>query len=261
LITIKFPEHIEFLKKAGEINAKTLSLLPSFIVPGITTKSIDLKAEEIIRDLGGIPASKNYIHGTLPPYPGSICININEEAVHNYGSDRVVKEGDVVKLDLVVDFQGWKTDSAVTILVPPVKSEVHSFVETCYLSMWQGIKQAREGNKINDIGKAIEEFVKPHGFGISKQFIGHGIGRSIHEDPQVPSFYSREKDQLICSGMVIAVEPILFTTLDSDCIIEGWNTRSKTGCLVSHFEHSLLITPDGKPPKILTLRKEESNLL
>jgi len=254
LITIKYPEHIELMRKAGQICAQTLSILPSFIVPGITTKEIDLKAEEIIRDLGGVPSCKGYVHGNLPQYPGSICISVNEEAVHCVPSERIVKEGDVVKVDLVVAYKGWNADSARTVLIPPVSDDMQVLAETCYLAMWEGIKKAIDGNHVTDIGKAIESFVGSR-YGIVKEFIGHGVGRNIHESPQIPNYFVKEKDALLCEGMTICIEPILTYSPDASVEINGWNTRSKTGANVVHAEHTCLIT-SGKP-EILTLRTEE----
>jgi methionyl aminopeptidase len=255
IIYLKNTEQQELCRKAGVIAAKTLSLLPSFVIPGVTTNFIDSKAEEIVKDLGGFPACKDYVHGDLPPYPGSICINVNDEAVHTCGSERIIKEGDLVKLDLVVDFQGFKADTAISVLVPPIDPLVLKFAQTGCDALFKGIEKARDGNKVSDISFAIEDFIRPTGYSVSRIFTGHGIGRGIHESPSVPSFYSREHDSLLCEGLILAIEPILFMSSNSDVIMEGWNTRSKDGAWVCHWEHSVLITKTGC--EILTLRNEE----
>jgi len=262
-IFLKSQEHIENIRRAGKIASTVLSALPFYLKAGVTTKYIDGVIDQMIKDLGGTAPCKGYVHGNLPPFPAASCISMNSQAVHCCPSDLIIKDGDVVKVDLVVGFNGWCADTARTYIVGTLKPEVKKFVETCYLSMWEGIKKAVDGNKVNDVGYAIENFVKPFGYGISRLFVGHGIGRDIHEDPRVPSFYLKEADQLICSGMVLAIEPIIFTTQDSEVVFDGWNTTSKTGANVAHFEHTILITA-GKP-EILTLREEEkihlSNLL
>jgi|SRR5579864_1152602 len=251
-IFLKTEEHLQHIRRAGKIASTVLSALPHFIIPGATTKYIDGVVEQMTRELEGIPACKGY-----KEFPAATCISVNDEAVHCIPSERVIKEGDVVKVDFVVDVNGWKADTARTYLVPPIKPEIQTFAETCYLAMYEGIKKAIDGNRVSDISKAIEEFVKPRGYGIVKAFVGHGIGKSIHEDPQIPNYFVKEKDSLLCSGMTICIEPIL--TLNSDPTVEitGWNTKAKS--VVAHFEHTLLITPTK--PEIITLRKEELNFL
>lgn len=263
-IYLKTEEHLSYIRRAGHIAASVLSSLPFYLKARATTKYIDGVIEQMIGDMGGTAPCKGYVHGELPPYPAVSCISINNQAVHCVPSNLVIKEGDLIKVDLVVGFNGFCADTARTYLVGTPKPEVKKFVETCYLSMWEGLKKAMDGNKINEIGFAIENFVKSPGYGISQTFVGHGIGRDIHEDPRVPSFYLKENDHLICAGMVLAVEPIIFTTKDTEVIFDGWNTTTKQGGLVAHFEHTCIINPTGKP-EIVTLRDEEkphlSNLL
>lgn len=256
-IFLKNEEQVENIRRAGRIASNVLSTLPFYLKPGVTTKYIDDVVEKMIKDLGGTTPCKGYVHSGSVPFPAVSCISVNSQAVHCVPSNLVIKEGDLVKVDLVVGFNGWNADTARTYLIPPIKPDVQKFAETCYLSMWEGIKKAVDGNKINDIGYAVEQFVKPFGYGVSRAFVGHGIGKSIHEDPRVPSFYSKEADQLICAGMVLAIEPIIFTTLDTEVVFDGWNTTAKQNGLVSHHEHTILITLNGKFPEILTLREEE----
>jgi methionyl aminopeptidase len=251
-ILIKSSEQIENIRRAGHIASNVLSSLSSYIVPGVTTKYIDGVVEQMTRELGGTCACKGY-----KDFPASICCSVNEQAVHCIPGDLIIKEGDVVKVDYVVDVNGWKADTARTFLVPPIKPEIQAFAETTYLAMYEGIKKAVDGSRVSDISKAIEGFVKPKGHGLIQAFVGHGIGRDIHEDPQIPNYYHPDKDALLCSGMVICIEPITTFTSDASVEITGWNTKAKSN--VCHFEHTLLIT-DSKP-EILTIRKEELNLL
>jgi methionyl aminopeptidase len=251
-IYLKTEEHIEHIRRAGKIASTVLSALSSYIVPGVTTKYIDDVVEQMTRQLGGIPACKGY-----KDFPAASCISVGQEAVHCIPGERIIKEGDVVKVDYVVDVNGWKADTARTYLVPPIKLEIQAFAETCYLAMYEGIKKAVDGNKVSDISKAIEDFVKPKGYGIVKGFVGHGIGRSIHEEPSIPNYVVKEKDALLCAGMTICIEPILTLEPDPSIEMNGWNTKAKS--IVTHSEHTILITKTL--PEIITIRKEEQNLL
>jgi methionyl aminopeptidase len=235
-----------------------LSSLSFYLKPGVTTKYIDGVIEQMIKELGGTTPCKGYVHGTLPAYPSASCISVNEEAVHCVPSNRVIKEGDVVKVDLVVGFNGWNADTARTYLIPPVKPEVQKFVETTYMALWKGIGQAVDGRKVVDISKAV--FDARNNYGVVSQFCGHGIGRNIHEDPKISNVPNDGNNTLLCSGMTICIEPI-FTLGKPDVYIkEGdWNTHTLDGSPVSHFEHTLLVTPTK--PEILTLREEEKSYL
>lgn len=263
MIFLKSEEHIENIRRAGHIASSVLSSLPFYLKPGMTTKYIDNVIETMIRDLGGTAPCKGYMHGELPPYPAASCISINEEAVHVIPSERVIMDGDVIKVDLVVGFNNWLADTARTFLIPPIKPEVQQLAETCYLALYEGLKKAIDGNRVTDISKAIENFVKPKGYGIVKEFVGHSIGRNIHEDPRVPNYIIKENDSLLCKSMTLCIEPILTATLDASVEINGWYTKSKTGANVVHFEHTCILT-EGKP-EIVTIRSEEvpflSNLL
>lgn len=252
MIFLKSSEHIEFMKVAGRICADTLDHLSLFCKPGATGVQLDKIAEEFIRDHGATPSCLGY-----RDYPASTCISINSQCVHCIPNNTPIKEGDIVKLDLVVNYKGWNADSALTIAVPPVKSEVAKFVQTTYLALQQGILQAKEGNRVSDISKAV--FDARNGYGVVKEFIGHGIGKDIHEQPQIPNMPVENKNDLLVAGMAICIEPIF--TLSPDASIfykEGqWDTWALSGSPVSHFEHTLIINPSPLPPTILTLRNTE----
>jgi methionyl aminopeptidase len=253
-IYLKSEEHISEIKKAAAILSDCLSFLSLQVKAGMTGLQVDKLTEEFVRSHGGICACKGY-----KEYPANICVSVNAGAVHCIPNEKPFNEGDVVKLDLVVDYNGWKADSATTVLIPPVKPEIQTFAETTYLAMYEGIKKAVDGNRITDISSAVESYVKSRGYGVVEPFVGHGIGREIHEEPQVPNYLVKEKDALLCEGMTLCIEPI--TTFTSDALVEinGWDTKSKSGYPVCHFEHTILVTKSK--PEILTLRKTELNLL
>jgi methionyl aminopeptidase len=249
MILIKNSEQIELIKKAAEIAANTLSLLSSFIIPGKTGLEVDKLAEEYIRSMDGTAACKGY-----QDFPNSLCISVNSGAVHCIPTNKPFLEGDVVKLDLVVDYNGLKADSAITCLIPPVKPEVRTLAETTYTAMLRGIEQAKEGNTVQSISQTIYD--ARGNCGVIREFTGHAIGRDIHESPSIPNVVIKEKNALIVAGMVLCIEPI-FCTGDPAIYYrpKEWNTWMLDGGIVSHWEHTILVT--NNVPEILTLRKEE----
>lgn len=253
MITIKSEEHIELIKKAGNIAADTLSLLSSFIAPGKTGLEVDKLAEEYIRSQGGIPTCKGY-----RGFPYSICYARNSQGVHCFPDNIPIKEGDIVKLDLVVGYNGLNADTALTLIVPPAQNEDVKLVQGTYRALQLGILQVKPGNRVSDISKAI--FDARNGCGVVKIFSGHGIGRDIHEAPQIPNYIVKEKDALLVENMIICIEPIF--TLGSEEVFykEGtWPTYTLDGKNLAHFEHTVLVT--SQKPQILTLRQNEVNPL
>ncbi len=250
MIFLKSSEHVELIKKAANICSDTLSLLSLFIEPGKTGLEIDKLAEDYIRSRNGVPSCKGY-----RGYPSSICISVDSGAVHNIPTNKPILPGQTVKLDLVVSFQGWNVDSAITVLVPPVKPEVQKLVETTYLALWKGIGQAIDGKKVLDISQAI--FDARTSFGVVKEFCGHGCGKSIHEDPKISNIPNGD-NTLLCAGMIICIEPIFTLGKPDVHVQEGdWNTWTLDNSIVAHWEHSVLVTKDK--PEILTLREGEKN--
>lgn len=252
LILLKSPEHIELIKKAGEITANTLSFLSSFVIPGRTGIEIDKIAEDYIRSMGGIPSCKGY-----QGYPANICLSIGSQAVHCIPTDKPILPGQVVKIDLVVGFKGWNADSAITVLVPPVKPEVRKLAETTYTAMLRGISACIEGNTVQSISQAIYD--ARGDCGVISQFTGHGIGKDIHEAPQIPNYVVKEKNSLLVAGQILCIEPI-FCIGDPAIYYNAkeWNTWMLSGQPVCHFEHTLLVNPAPLPPTILTLRNNEN---
>ena len=249
MITIKSEEQIEQIRKAGRIAADTLSLLSSFIVPGKTGLEIDKLTEEYIRSMGGIPSTKGY-----GGFPYSLCYARNSSGVHCFPDKEPIQEGDLIKLDLTVSYNGWNADTALSLIVPPARKEDVSLCYNTYKALEDGILQAKVGNRVTDISKAV--FDARNGCGVVKIFTGHGIGRDIHEGPTIPNYVAPGKDALLVENMVICIEPI-FTSGTGEVYYNKneWPTFTLDYSHLAHFEHTILIGSNG--PEILTLRKDE----
>ena len=212
MVSIKSKKEIELMREACRVTALVHEEIKKNIRPGITTLELDRIAEKVMRDNGGFPAQKGYDPGIkgVPPFPGSICVSINDEVIHGIPSSRVkLREGDVVSIDLVVLKDGFNGDAARTYLVGNVSKEAKRLVEVTKQAFYEGIKFAKKGNRVGDISNAIGEFVKKNGYSVVKEFQGHGIGRSMHEDPGVPNYGKPNKGPRLDAGMTIAVEPMV----------------------------------------------------
>ena len=254
-IFLKSESNIVEIKKAATILSDCLSFLSLQVKPGVTGLQIDKLAEEFVRSYGGTLPCNGY-----KGYPANICISTNQFAVHCIPNNIPFVEGDVVKLDLVVGYNSWNSDSAITVLVPPVKPEVQRLAETTYQAMLKGIEKAIDGNKVSDISKAIYE--TRNEYSVVKEFCGHGIGfKEIHEDPKISNVPTND-NTLLCAGMTCCIEPI-FSLGKPDVHIQAgdWNTWTLDNSIIAHWEHTILIRPDGLPPEILTRRSDELNLL
>lgn len=253
MIKIKNSEQIEILREGGKRLATILSKVALRAVPGITTKELDVYAESLIREGGDEPAFLNYKpEGVRIPYPASLCVSINNEVVHGIPSkDRVLKDGDIVSLDLGLKHKGLFTDHAITVAVGRVSKNAEKLLRVTEESLYTGIEEAREGNRVGDIGYAIESKIKPSKFGIIEILSGHGVGIDIHEDPYIPNFGKKGTGEKLVPGMVIAIEPMV-NIGDKNVVLDkdGYTFRTKDGTLSAHFEHTVLITKDG--PEILT---------
>jgi len=252
-IIIKTSEEIEILREGGKRLAFVLHKVKEKVVPGISTLELDQYAEKLIKEMGDYPAFLNYRpEGTEKPYPASLCISVNDEVVHGIPrKDRILKEGDIVSLDLGLRHRGLFTDMAMTVPVGEVSPASLKLIKITQEALQVGIETARVGNKIGDISHAIENFVRPHRYGIVEVLAGHGVGRAIHEDPFIPNFGKKGTGAKLISGMVIALEPMLNNgtknvTLDKD----GYTFRTADGKKSAHFEHTILITE--RDPEILT---------
>ena len=241
MITLKSKREIELLKEAGHIVYLTHQYLRPFIKAGRKTKELDQKAEEFIRSKGATPSFKGY-----EGFPSTLCISINDEVVHGFPSERVLQDGDIISIDIGACYKGYHGDSAWTYTVGNVSDDAKYLLEHTEKALYEGIKQAKVGNRIGDISYAIEKYAKEHNLGVVKELVGHGVGTSVHESPDVPNYGTKGTGPKIRDGMVIAIEPML--TLGSpDIYVEDndWTVVTMDSSLSAHFEHTIAITNDG----------------
>lgn len=241
MITIKSPREIEFMKIAGEIVGNTHHYLEKYIKPGITTKELDRLAEEFIIKSGATPSFKN-----LYGFPGSICISINEEVVHGIPGTRKLKNGDIVTLDIGACYKGYHGDSAWTYAVGSICEEKAELMKQTEEALFKGLSVIKEGAHIGDIGAAVEEYALKHHLGVVKELTGHGIGSSVHEDPDIPNYGKKGSGPVLKEGMTIAVEPMLnLGTADVFMLDDDWTIITADERPSAHYEHTVLVTKDG----------------
>ncbi len=247
-VTIKSEREIELMRQSCKLLEEVHDELGRFIKPGISTWDIDHYGEELIRERGGIPNFLNY-NG----YPASICVSVNEEVVHGIPrKDRKLRDGDIVSLDAGLIYKGYHSDAARTYPVGEVAPEVQQLIDVTKQSFFEGIKMARAGNHLYDISNAIDAFIKPYGYGIVRDLVGHGIGTSLHEDPQIPNFAQHRRGLKLQAGMTLAVEPMInLGTYEVEWLDDDWTVVAIDGLPSAHYENTILIT-DGDP-EILTL--------
>ncbi len=250
---IKTDVEIKKMQEAGRVNALVLKEIKSMIKPGITTKELDIVAESIIRDHGGIPTFKGY-PGPYP-YPATLTISINEEMVHGIPSGRVLKEGDIVSVDCGTTLDGYIGDSAFTKGVGEIGKEKSRLIQVTEESLYKGIEYMRPGNHIGDVSAAIQEHVESHGYHVPRKYTGHGVGRKMHEPPQVPNFGVPGQGILLQVGMTIAIEPmVLVGTPKTKVLSDQWTVISADRSLTAHYEHTVAVTANS--PLILTRVRE-----
>lgn len=246
MVILKSPEEIEKLKASNGIVAEILMELRDMTRPGITTLELDRYSEELALRKGAKPAFKGYMG-----YPSSLCVSVNNEVVHGIPSDRALNEGDIVSLDFGVCYNKYYGDSAITIPVGKTSDIANRLIGATRKALYSGIEKARAGNRLGDISAAIQEQVEAAGFSVVRDFVGHGIGKSLHEDPQIPNFGVRGRGIKLKPGMVFAIEPMVNEgTYKVKILSDGWTAVTSDGKLSAHFEHSLAITEDG--PVILS---------
>ena len=246
-ITIKSRREMEAMERAGAIVGATLALLRKSVEPGMTTADLGRIAEKNIRGMGAVPTFLGY-----QGFPGVICASVNEEIVHGIPSKRVLKEGDIIKMDCGATIDGFIGDAAISVAVGDISEEAQQLMDDTRASLYAGIAAAQPGNRIGDIGAAVSGYAIPRGYGVVRQFVGHGVGRYLHEDPQVPNYGEAGKGVLLRPGMCICIEPMLnMGTEDTTILDDDWTVVTADGALSAHFEHTLAITADG--PKILTV--------
>jgi methionyl aminopeptidase len=246
MIILKSPEEMKKMEQSCLIVAKTLDYLKDMVKPGITTLDIERLADDYIKSNRAIPAFKGY-----RGYPATICASVNNEVIHGIPSDRVLEEGDILGIDLGAYKDGFYGDAASTFPVGKIPPDVEKLLRVTEDALYRGIENAREDNRVSDISHAIQEHVESNGFSVVRAFVGHGIGRNLHEEPQIPNFGLPGRGPRLRSGMTLAIEPMVNQGGHEVVVLEdGWTTVTMDGKLSAHFEHTVLVTSDK--PRILT---------
>ena len=241
MINIKTPREIELMVVAGEIVGDTHKYLIPYLKPGITTEQIDSLARDYIIKRGATPSCYHY-NG----YPANICISINEEVVHGIASKRKLKDGDIVTLDICACYKGYHGDSAWSYAIGNVSEEKKFLLEHTEKALYEGLSVIKEGTRVGDIGYAVSKYATEHDLGVVKELVGHGVGSSLHEDPEVPNYGKKGTGPVLKAGVVIAVEPMLnLGTADVYLLDDDWTVVTADGCPSAHFEHTILVTKDG----------------
>ena len=248
MIIIKSKQELELMREAGRVTAYILKELEQFMKPGVATIEIDRFVEKTVKEHGMIAAEKGYCG-----YPASICVSINDEVVHGIPSeDRILQDGDIVSVDLVVEHKGYMADAARTFGVGNISDEAKHLIETAERAFFEGIKYAREGHRLSDISHAIQSVVEGEGLGVIRDFVGHGIGHEMHEDPQIPNYGKPGKGPRLQRGMTLAIEPMICEgDWEVDVLLDDWTAVTVDGGLSAHYENTVVIT-DGEP-ELLTL--------
>ena len=248
MIVCKSPAELERMKAANQLVAEVLAELRENVEPGVTTGELDALAEDRIRAAGGEPAFKGY-HG----FPASICASVNEEVIHGIPSQRELVEGDIISIDLGAVVDGFYGDSAVTVPVGRVSEEAAALLRVTEESLHLAIARVRVGGRISDLGQAVQAHVERNGFSVVREFVGHGIGTRLHEEPQIPNYGPAGRGPRLAEGMVLAIEPMVaMGRPDVRILADGWTAVTRDGSLAAHFEHTVAVTADG--PLVLTRR-------
>jgi methionyl aminopeptidase len=246
MIILKSPEEVGKIERAGRIVAEVLRELKAQVKPGVTTLDLDRIAEEGIRKRGGLPAFKGY-----RGFPATLCASVNNEIVHGIPSKRALQEGDIIGLDLGAIVDGYYGDAAITVAVGAIQPEVQRLVRVTEESLYRGIEQMKVGNRLSDVSHAVQSHVEAAGYSVVKDFVGHGIGQSLHEEPQLPNFGKPGQGPRLRAGMVLAIEPMVNMGKDGVRVLgDHWTAVTEDGSLSAHFEHTVAVTEAG--PVILT---------
>jgi methionyl aminopeptidase len=251
-VTRRSRSEVERMRRAGRLVAEVLALVESEVRPGITARELDAIAERHIRRAGGTPSFKGYTIGSdTPPFPGSICVSIDDEVVHGMPDGREIREGQLVSIDAGAVVDGYHGDAARTFYVGEPPAAVTAFMETTRMALLAGIAAARPGNRIGDISGAVEDIAREAGYGVVRECVGHGIGTAMHEAPDVPNYRTRSAGLRLEPGICLAIEPMLTQGSPAVGLLDdGWTIVTRDGSLACHFEHSIAVTQDG--PVILT---------
>jgi methionyl aminopeptidase len=240
-ISIKTQEELRILREAGRILSAITRELKCSLTAGITTRAVDVEAERLIKRHGVIPAFKGY-----RGFPGCVCVSVNDEVVHGIPGSRILKEGDIVSIDVGIVHNDYYADTAVTVGIGNISAELRRLLDVTYQALYKGIEHARADNHLSDISHAIQEFVELYHFSVVRDFVGHGIGRHLHEDPEIPNYGPPHNGPVLKEGMVLAIEPMVNAGVWQTRILEdGWTVVTKDGKPSAHFEHTVAITAQG----------------
>lgn len=248
MIVLKTSRELQLMREACRISAMALKVAGEAVEPGVTTAEIDQIAYKLIKKMGAEPNFLNY-NG----FPATACISVNNEVIHGIpNKSRVLKEGDIVSIDLGAKIHGYNGDNAATFACGKVSSEAQRLMDATRESLYEGIKQAKPGNRIGDVGSAVQRYVESRGYSVVREYVGHGVGARLHEDPSVPNFGTPGRGVRLLPGMTLAIEPMINEgTHKVRTLADGWTVLTQDGKLSAHFEHTVAITPDG--PVILTI--------
>jgi methionyl aminopeptidase len=249
MIIYKSPAEIDLMREAGQILAETLERLQTMAAPGVSLVELDREADRFIRSRGGVPGFKGY-----EGFPNSLCTSVNDQVVHGIPGNRKLRAGDLLSLDCGVIVEGFWADAGVSVGIGPITPEARRLLDVTRQALDVGIAQVQVGNRIGDISAAIQRHVEAAGFSVVRQYVGHGIGRDMHEDPQVPNFGVAGRGPLLKPGMVLAIEPMVNAGRPDVALLgDGWTVVTLDHSLSAYFEHSVAITADG--PEVLTIRR------
>ena len=247
MVSIKNSRELSSMREACRISARALQLAGEAVQPGVTTGEIDRLVRKYIESEGATPSFLGY-----GGFPGSACISVNDEVIHGIPGKRVIHAGDIVSVDVGAHFNGYHGDNAATFGAGDISPEAQALMDATRESLQEGIRAAKAGNRIGDIGAAVQRYVEVRGYSVVRQFVGHGVGTNLHEDPSVPNFGTPGRGPRLVPGMTLAIEPMINAgTAEVEILKDGWTTVTKDGKLSAHFEHTIAITPDG--PVIMTL--------
>lgn len=258
MIYLKTEEEIELLRRANLLVSQTLTEIAKMLRPGVTTRQLDTLAEQVIRDNGATPVFKGFPNPYGPEFPASICASVNNIVVHGIPDDRELRDGDILSVDCGTCLDGFCGDSCYTFCVGEVKDEVRQLLKTTKEALYKGIEAALPGHRIGDIGYAVQQHCEAQGYGVVREFIGHGVGRDMHEDPEVPNYGKRGQGKQIKNGLCIAIEPMI--TLGSReiaMLADKWSITTRDGKPAAHFEHSIAVH-NGKPDVLSSFAEIEA---
>ncbi|OFW03975.1 MAG: type I methionyl aminopeptidase [Acidobacteria bacterium RIFCSPLOWO2_02_FULL_67_36] len=254
MIVCKSPAELARMRAANVLVADVLAALAALVAPGVTTGDLDAEAERLVREAGAVPAFKGY-----RDYPATLCASVNEQVVHGIPSPRALAAGDIVSLDMGVKLNGFYGDAAVTVPVGRVSDGAATLLRVTREALEKGIEQARIGGRISDIGHAIQRHVEAHGFSVVREFVGHGIGAALHEEPQIANYGEPGRGPRLAEGMTLAIEPMVNVGRPGVKVLaDGWTAVTRDGSLSAHFEHTVAVTKDG--PLVLTRRSVPARL-